>query len=101
MPRQEYHRRFGSKRSKKAGGPIRVSLAAVDERDPRLPSEAPVSVGHVHARRFMACMDNLDVGIEQRVIDGHNVIARDPEDAANALALERAGHDARPAQRAG
>src|SRR5207237_8165698 len=81
---------------------IRVAGAAGHERDAGLAGNAGPRVGHMDARGFVARVDELEAGVERGVENGHDVVAREREDALHAHAAKRGGERvgaARPAQR--
>src|SRR5262249_47213088 len=88
MARQEQHRRLGRKRRIQGGGSIGMTRTAGDERDAHLTGDPRVSVGHVHARRFVAAVNELDARLGERIVDGHDVIARHGKHAVDADLLE-------------
>ncbi len=75
--------------------------AAGDERDAGFASQPAMGVGHVDGRRLVADMNEIEIGVERRVEDRHDVVAGQREHAVAAEALERSGNDVGAAQRPG
>ena len=71
---------------------VGMSGTASNERHPDFAGETGPRVRHVHGRRFVSRMEQLETCIERRIEDRHDVIARKREQASNARVSQCANH---------
>ena len=100
-PDKQHHRRFRAERGEERADRVGVAGAAGDQRDAGLAGQAAVGVGHVDGGGLVADMDEIEIGVERRVEDRHDVVAGQREHAVAAEALQRSGNDVGAAQRLG
>ena len=101
MAGQQHHRRFCAERGEQRADGVGVAGTAGDQRDAGFAGEPAVGVGHVDGGGLMADMNEIELGVERRVEDRHDVVAGQREHAAAAEALQRSGDDVGAAQRLG
>jgi hypothetical protein len=89
VPGEQHHRRFRHRCGVERGHRIGVTGTAGDERNPDVAGDSRRCIGHVHGGRFVSRVDQLDAFVQRRVEHGHDVIARQREDAPHACARER------------
>ena len=99
VTRQQHHRRFRAERGEQRADRVGVARAAGHQRDAGLAGQAAVGVGHVDGGGLVADVDEIEIGVERRIEDRHDVVAGEREHAAAAEPLERSGHDVGAAQR--
>jgi hypothetical protein len=93
MSRQEYHRAFGAKGGIERAHGIGVARPPGHHRDPWLARQSAPGVGHVDGSRLVPGMDQLELVVERRIEERHDVIAREREDGAAAEAIQAFGDD--------
>jgi hypothetical protein len=101
MAGQKHHRRLRAERGEKGADCVGVAGAARDERDAGFAGQSAVGVGHVDGCGLVADMDEIEIGVERRVEDRHDVVAGQREHAVAAETLQRSGNDVGAAQRSG
>ena len=84
---------FEAERGEEGADRVGVAGTAGDERDAGFAGQAAVGVGHVDGCGLVADMDEIEIGVERRVEDRHDVVAGQREHAVAAEPLKRSGND--------
>jgi hypothetical protein len=95
VPREEHHGGFRAKRGEQGADRVGMPRAAGDERDAGFTGEPSPRVRHVHGRRLVPHVHQVELGLERRIEQRHDVIAGEREDVTAAEPLERARDDVR------
>ena len=93
MARQQDNRRFGGERREQRAHRVGVAGPAGDHGDAGLAGEPPPGVRHVHGRRLVAHVHEVELRLQRRIEQRHDVVAGQREHVPAAETLERTGND--------
>ena len=99
MAGEQHHRRLRAERRVKRADRVGVARPARHHRDAGLAGEPPPRVRHVHGRRLMAHMHEIELRLDRGIEDRHDVVAGEREHAVAAEPRQRTRHDVGAAQR--
>ena len=91
---QQQDRALGVPGGEERGEGVGESGSGGDQRDADLAGDLGPGVGHVHRRAFMADVDDGEVDVDARIVDRHDLVAGQAEDAPHPGAHE--GVDQQP-----